>query len=159
MKRTRHSIENLMALLLFGVFAASMLSVLLTGAGVYQRFIQRNERVYQARTGVQYLATRVRQADCLDGVAVEKFGDHDCLSFTERIQGHDYITRIYCYDGFLMELFTEADASFSPSSGEPILEVDDLQLTLLDGLLTAVICDDAGTQELILSLRSGEVGE
>ena len=40
---TKHHMDGLLALLLFGVFAVSILSVLLTGAQVYGRLTQRDQ--------------------------------------------------------------------------------------------------------------------
>ena len=62
----QHQLNGLMALLLFGVFAACVLAVLLTGANAYRRLTQRDQAAYLRRTCVQYLATRVRQADSRD---------------------------------------------------------------------------------------------
>lgn len=58
-KRVKHHIDGLVALLLFGVFAACVLVVLLTGADAYRRLTERDQAAYERRTGVQYIATRV----------------------------------------------------------------------------------------------------
>ena len=79
----QHQLNGLMALLLFGVFAACVLAVLLTGASAYRRLTQRDQEAYLRRTCVQYLATRVRQADSRDRVSVESFGGADALVLTE----------------------------------------------------------------------------
>ncbi len=155
----KHHMEGLMALLLFAVFAACVLMVLLTGAEAYRRLTQRDRTAYDRRTCVQYVATRVRQADGLDAVAVEDFGGGDCLTLTETIDGADYVTRVYCYDGYLRELFTAASAELEPEAGQEIMAAGGLELELEDGLLTVVTTDEEGTESsLLLTLRSGEVG-
>ena len=92
-KPIQHHIDGLAALLLFGVFAACILAVLLTGADAYRRLTQRDQASYDRRTGTQYIATRVRQADRQDGVAVERFGDTDVLILGA---GEEYVTYVYC---------------------------------------------------------------
>lgn len=154
---TKHSIENLMALMLFGVFAVSILGVLLLGVNGYHRLTERDQKAYHIRTCAQYLMTRVRQADHVDGIAVEQFGGGDCLLFTEEIDGVRYTTRVYCYEGTLRELLTQEGTALSPESGETILEAQCLSVTLAEGLLTAVICGEDGESAFQLSLRSGEV--
>ena len=61
-------IPALAAFLLLSVFAVSVLGVLLAGAGAYSRLTRRDERAYDSRTGLQYVASRVRQATVPGGV-------------------------------------------------------------------------------------------
>ena len=52
MKRqgTQHHIDTLAALLLFGIFAACVLTVLLAGAEAYRRVTERDREDYDRRT-------------------------------------------------------------------------------------------------------------
>lgn len=145
--------SSLLMLLLFGIFAACVLAVLLTGARAYRGLTQRDQAAFDRRTGVQYIAARVRQADTLDGVAVESFGDTTALA----IKQGGMVTWVYWHDGYLMELYTFADAELSPEDGVKIMELDSLTLAMDEGLLTAEIGSAEGvTDTLRLSLRSGE---
>lgn len=154
---TKHHLDGLLALLLFGIFAASILSVLLTGAGVYSRLTQRDEKAYDRRTSVQYLATKVRQTSSGDQVSVGTFGEGDALLLSEEIDGQPYLTRIYCYDGWLRELFAAAEDPFAPEDGEKILPAQALTLHMESNLLHAELTDNSGqTISLTLSLRGGE---
>ncbi len=152
-----HSLNGLLAMVLFGVFAACVLSVLLTGTDAYQRLTERDQASYESRTAAQYIATRVRQADCAGGVSAGTFGDSDALELWETVGESTYVTRVYCYDGWLRELFTDAGGDFAPEDGEKVLEADSLAVTLSSfGLLTAQITSADGTvQQVVLTLRSG----
>ena len=153
-KPIQHQMDGLIALLLFGVFAVCVLAVLLTGADAYRRLTERDRRAYSQRTCVQYLATRVRQGDRLGDLQVEDFGGTDALVFRE---DSEYMTRVYCYEGWLMELYAAADADMEPQDGEKVLELSSLRLTLEDGALTADTVDTAGASgTLRMTLRSGE---
>ena len=157
MKQNKGKIDALIVLLLFGVFAVCILSVLLTGADAYQRLSQRDQTSYDSRTAAQYLTTRVRQADRLGDVTVEDFGGADALVFTEEIDGAVYRTTVYCYDGYLRELFADGEEIFLPEDGEKILQAQDLTLTLTGQILQAELTDPAGeVQDLTLYLRSRE---
>lgn len=154
---TKHHLDGLLALLLFGVFAASILSVLLTGAGVYSRLTQRDQNAYDRRTSVQYLATKVRQTSSGDQVSVGTFGEGDALLLSEEIDGEPYLTRIYCYDGWLRELFAAAEDPFAPEDGEKVLPAQALTLHMESNLLQVELTDSSGqTISLTLSLRGGE---
>lgn len=153
----KRNIVSLASLLLFGVFAVCILFVLLTGAKVYRNLTQRDQNAYAQRTAAQYLSTRVRQADALGQISVEEFAGVDALLLTEEIDGTLFVTRVYCYDGAIWELFSFADETFEPGDGEEILPAEGLELSLDGQVLTASIVGADGTvQNLTLYLRSGE---
>lgn len=151
-------LTDLAAGLVFGVFALCLLLVLLTGADVYGKLVDRGQGDYTRRTATQYLATRVRQADQVS-VTVEDFDGLETIVLREQIGGSTYLTRVYCYDGWLWELFTAEGGEFSPEDGQRLTEAENLSLKLENGLLFALLrFSDGTTRELTLYLRSGEVG-
>ncbi len=156
-QRIGHRMDGLLMLLLFGVFAACVLVVLMTGAKAYRGLVERDQAAYDRRTCVQYIATRVRQGDAVGGVWVEPFGETTALRLSDSDTG--CVTWMYCLDGYLMELYTFADAELEPQDGEKIMPLDSLELELKEGVLTAKIETRAGvTDTLRLSLRAGERG-
>ena len=153
---SQHHISGLPMLLLFGAFAVCILGVLLTGARAYRGLTQRDQAAFDRRTAVQYVAARVRQADAAGAVSVESFGDTQALALD---QGDGLVTRLYWYDGYLMELYTFENAGLAPQDGEKILPLEGLELSLEDGLLTAELQNPGGGRDTLrLSLRSGEEG-
>lgn len=158
-QRNKVHMDGVLAVLLLGVFAACVLAVLLAGADGYQRLTQRDREAYSQRTAAQYLATRIRQADTAAGVAVEPFGPDgpDTLSFYEQIEGTTYVTRIYCYDGYLRELFSAADTELLPADGEKVLEMQSLTLSDDGQGISAWITDPQGNETaLYWTMRSME---
>lgn len=152
-----HDISTVAALLLLGVFAVCILSVLLTGAKAYRKLTERDHTSFEQRTCVQYIATKVRQAPA--EVQVEPFGDGDALVLSEKIGDETYLTRVYCHNGYLMELFTSDTDEFAPEDGEQILSAQALSLQLDRDLLTVCVTDEQQqTAELKLSLRCTEGG-
>lgn len=156
---THTKLTMLIPLLVLCVFAVCVLGVLLAGAQVYGRLTDRGQQTYNHRTAAQYIATRVRQADRAGSVAVEDFGGTQALVLREEAAGKTYLTRVYCHDGSLRELFTPESGAFSPDDGEVLLPVDALRLNLEDSILRAeLIFTDGTKQTLTLYLRSdGEV--
>ena len=149
----QHRLDGLIALLLFGIFAVCVLAVLLTGARAYRGLTQRDQAAFDRRSCVQYIATRVRQADVEGGVAVEPFGEVTALALTSG----GFTTRVYCYDGWLMEMYTFEDAELTPQDGEKVMPLSGLSFDLEDGLLTVELQSGEGvTDTLRLALRSGE---
>ena len=155
-ERNKRKLDNLLVLLLFGIFAICILAVLLTGADIYQRLSARDQDSYDQRTAAQYLTTRIRQADQIDSVSVRDFKGQDALVFTQSIEGSTYETLVYCYDGYLRELFTVADGDFLPEDGEKVLEAQQLSVSLDGQIVHVELTGTAGEkQELTLYLRSG----
>ena len=160
MRRSKSKLDGngLMILLLFGVFSASVLGVLLSGAGVYRQLARRDERAYEQRTAARYVAMRLRQ--CEGKVAVAPFGEGETLELWEQIGGDNYVTRVYCSDGGVRELFCRADARLLPQDGQMVLPAENLTFQLEDGLLTVRFTDTDGEElDLIFALRGKGEGE
>ena len=154
---SEYHFDGLAALLLFGVFAVCVMIVLLTGADAYRRLVRRDEAVHDRRTCIQYVTTRVRQAESPDKVQVEEYGNGNALVLTDDA---GYITRVYYYDGYIMELYTDADTVLSPEAGEQVIEAKGLELSLEDGMLTMIVIDMQGEHSILrMSLHSGGEAE
>lgn len=139
----QQSVSTVASLLILAVFALGVLGVLLTGAQAYKRLTDLGNQSYDSRTGCAYLASRFRQA--AGSAKVEAFGDTDALTFYEELSGSTYVTRIYCHDGWLMELFCAVSGDLGPEAGEKILPIRTLQLEQTDALVRVRIEDTYGT--------------
>lgn len=131
-QRQFHS-SALPSLLLLTVFALCLLSVLLTGAEVYSGLTEDGSCNHAYRTASSYLFTRLKQGK---GVYPEEFGSATALVFPEEVEGKTYLTRIYCYDGWLRELYTAENGTFSPADGEKLLEMDALSVIMVENRIT-----------------------
>lgn len=152
-RKTEYHFAGLAALLLFGVFAVCVTIVLLIGADAYRRLAARDETAHVRRICMQYIATRVRQAEGPDRISVEEFGGGNALALADSL---GCVTRVYYYDGHIMELYTDAGNILSPEAGEQVMEACGLEFSLEDGLLTVTVTDTEGEQSTLrLSLHSG----
>lgn len=143
-------------ILVFCVFAVAVLSVLISGAGVYARLTERNRLAYDSRTCIQMVATKVRQASAPDCVMLSDYGDGDAIVISQDILGREYQDRIYCHEGWLMELFAASDGEFSPEDGEKLMKVREMHVSEAEGMLYITIVDENGTRaQQYLSLRGG----
>ena len=151
----KSNLTGVFVLLIFAVFMASVLLVLLSGVDTVQKLTQRDQRTYHRRTAVQYISTRIRQADEIGAVSTEK----DTLILTENLDGVSYETRIYCCNGYLREMFCEAGAALAPDFGEEVLPMDHFQITQENNLIRAELHLPDGSKEILtLLLRSKERG-
>jgi len=72
-KERQHQVEGLFVLLVFALFAGSLLMVLLLGAGTYQRITQRDAAGFVRNTTLQYIAAKVHGVDQVGAVRVGSF--------------------------------------------------------------------------------------
>ena len=161
-KRIRQSdMGGLLTLLLLGVFAVCILSVLLTGAKSYKSLVKRDADSYDKRTRAQYIAIKVREADTAGSIFagdfdnVEPKGEGDTLFILEEHDGITYVTRIYEEGGMIRELFTEVSANLKRNDGEKILSVKDLSFSQEGNRLNVNMrADDDSEEAFTLTLRS-----
>jgi len=147
---------GLMALLLFGLFAVCMLLVLQTGADVYKKLTARDRMTYEKRTAVQYLTTKVRQADAEGWIRVGELDGYQALVITETIDDKEYCTWIYCYDGYIRELFAAADSGLTADAGEKVLEAENFRVWQeMNTIGAEITATDGSTQQAFFYLRSG----
>lgn len=136
MKKKHDAITALGAMLVLAVFAVSILLVLMTGADLYRKLVEEGEESYLRRTAAQYLTTRVRQAE-----SVELDAFDGCRSLVLAEEG-GALTRVYCYDGWLRELYTVPGAKGSAGDGEKVLEAETLEGKWEGNLLTLKLDGD-----------------
>lgn len=155
MTRKKSNLGSVLVLLVFAVFMVSVLLVLLTGADVVQTLTQRDQSSYNQRTAAQYITTRVRQGDQSGMICVRSFAGQDALVLTEEIDGICYETLVYCFDGYLRELFQEVGLDLEPEFGEWILPLEAFRVSDMgDYLQVALTLEDATDETLYLRLRS-----
>ena len=157
-KQTKQKyLDQLLTLLLFTVFLISVLIVLLTGADVVNKLSTRDQKSYNHRTTIQYLATRIRQADQHDMLSIGTIGDSDAFIIKEIIDDYPYETWIYCYDGYLCELFTESGMELEPEYGEYILPLSSLQISSVNSCFKLDLqLEGEWEDSLVITLRSKE---
>lgn len=146
--------SGLLALLVFAVFAVSVLMILLNGADIVQKVSARDRESFEKRTAAQYITTRIRQADM---ISIRDTGD--VLVLSEEIDGCIYDTLVYCHDGYLREMFCERGLEQDPGFGEKILPMEGLRLSLAEKMLSVDIAFIDGAEEhLTFGLRSERGG-
>lgn len=151
----RWKITGFMALVLFLLFSVCILGVLLTGADVYRKITEKDRQVFDRRTAVQYLTTKVRQSDADGNLRITEFDGIPAIQLREQLNGRTYLTNIYCADGYLWELYAQEGSSLSLEDGERVLKAESMALNWESPVLTIHIgFADNTQQQITLILRS-----
>lgn len=137
--KKQSKITDLLAMMVLLVFAVCILLVLLTGTKVYKRLMENGGAGFSRRTGIQYIATRTRQAK---DVSVADFEGCSALVIPEEIDGENYTTLVYWYDGYICELFTADPSGMYPEDGERVIRSEKAFFSMDGSLITARIGSD-----------------
>lgn len=151
--RKGQAVSTLFTMLLFLVFVLCALFTVLTGGKVYENISARMEDNYTGSVALQYIANKVRQGDQEDAVRVLDVEGTQVLELSQDIEGYEYISWIYYYDGSIRELFTSADSGLGLSDGIEIMECEGLSFSK-EGQLLTVTTKGSGDGTLSLALRS-----
>jgi len=164
---SNHPTSIIFVLTLAGIFAASVLMVLMLGVSVYGNLQKTAEVQFQDRVSFSYVATKIRAHDRTNAIRVDEFAGSSALFLDDEFYGEEFTTIIYTYNGWLKELFTdkestlEEDTWLTGSAGMPLLEVSYLSFEMKTAtLLTITYIDGNGDkQQMFLNLRSEVDGE
>ncbi|MCR4960277.1 MAG: DUF4860 domain-containing protein [Lachnospiraceae bacterium] len=160
-KTHKHTIDILFVLILFCVFAFSVIMVLGTGAGVYSNIVDGMEANYDFRTSSAYLFNKVHRSDAGGNVRCGTFGDSDALLLLEEIDNIYYCTYLYYYDGALMELFTRYGQDIAPEYGTEIMKLDSYKLKQLSPSLYEfeIVSEEGESSVLYVHTRTRSVND
>jgi len=152
-----HRIGTVFVLCVFVVFAFSVLMVLMLGASTYSNITEMSREQQAERTVLSYVWTKVRNSDENGNIYIGEFNSLPALHIDEDIGGVIYRTVIYHYEGWVYELFSDAELDFMPIDGVRLIQTTDLRF---EGLDLGLIRVSSGTRSLLLSPRSSalEVG-
>ena len=157
-RRRNHSIDVVFALALFCTFAVSVLMVLMMGASSYRSVTDAMDENYEDRTGAGYIAEKIRHFDSRGGIAAGQFDGNDALLLTQDIDGTDYITYIYYYDGYIRELLTENGSEMTAEAGEKVMEASGFAVEPAESGMFKITCtmNDGSSPYVIVSPRSAQ---
>lgn len=153
-----HTVDVVFTLVLFCVFAASVMMALLSGAGVYKGVAETMAQSYEERTCLQYISAKIRHYNGDGGVFLGTFGENEALVLSEDIDGDLYNTYIYYYEGKVKELFADAELEFYPEDGFDIIEAQGISFEQTASNLIRIECTGASgnSAELLVNLRGAE---
>lgn len=155
-KRTAYTVDTIFVLVLFAVFAITVLFVLMSGAGVYKDTQSVMAERYQERTCLSYITAKVNHYDDNGKVYVTKVDDVSALAVDEEMGGTTYTTYIYCKDGHVKEIMIEKGNTFDLDAGLDIIEARNLEFETKDNLIKVICTGETGkTAFVTLHVASG----
>ena len=154
-RREGQKFDLLAVLLVLCIFSVTVLALLLNGAKTYKGITQNDQISRKEQIESLYISNKIFQASSADAVSVKTEDGVQVLSISSVENGQDHITRVYCSGGWIMELYSDADYSFSAGDGERISEADSLEFSLEGRLLFVRIKTADGDVQRYYSLKEG----
>ena len=154
MKITRsRRIDTIFVLIIFGIFALSVLMVLAFGASIYKNINSIAREGQNERTVLSYVRSKVKNNDGAGTILTGDFHGLSSIFIYEEIGHTLYCTVIYRYDGWLYEIFSDDVMDFYPEEGIQITKIDRLTFETVDGGLIKV---NAGDKSILLFPRGDQ---
>lgn len=157
----RHMIDILFVLSLFCVFAVSSVVLILFGADIYNKTVSSMNDNYASRTSVAYITEKIRQSDRFDSIRIDDSLGYERLLMTRTIDGMEYATSLYEYDGYLYELFARTDIELPIDAGQQVIALTALEFAFVsDNLLKVSFHDETNEKkELYIHLHCSQTQE
>jgi hypothetical protein len=137
----KHRIDTVFVLVVFVVFAASVLMVLMLGGDIYKNTTILTSDGYDERTVLSYIWAKVKHSDAAGSIFLDEYEDIIMLVFEhEDIYGRLRLTLIYYIDGWLYELNMRAAVFPGLAAGQRIIRTMPLHFDDAgDGLIRATV--------------------
>lgn len=155
-RKYNQSMDTAAVTLIFCIFAAALAMVVLSGASVYKNITERIEENCISVTAAGYISEKIRHFDESGAVSAGKFGDSDALVLSETIDGEKYTVNIYCYDGWIRELFAAENSGIEADAGEKIMRASGMKTEIIQNemLKITVILEDGKEIHTVYTPRS-----
>lgn len=155
--KSGRGVRAALVVVLCALFFLLSMGITLLGSGVYRGVVAAADRNYIQRTALSYLVNQIRRAS---RVEVGSFELSPALDLSASEEG-EYHTVLYVYDGQLRELYAQRDSGLTPADGTAILPLEELSITLENGLITLTATQDGDQFSTCVAPRvsAGEIGE
>lgn len=139
-------------IILFGLVVLFLFVALLFGMDVYKSIDSTRTANDNARLSLSLVANSIRGNDVTDSVGVGNGPEGPSLVLTDTFNETSYETRIYSYQGMVVEEYSLAGTEYTPERAREIVESKEFSFTYSNGLLT-VITDQGETSVVLRSVR------
>lgn len=151
--------ELLLTTLLIFIFAVSALGIVLIGGEVYKNIVASSDESFELRTGLSYIATKVRQGDRAGMIGTDTIGGLPALVIREEYDGDVFEQWIYHYDGALREAYVLGGVEIEPEDGYKVMDIASVSMDVSGNIVSISVETSGGqTASMNVGLRTGAGG-
>lgn len=145
--------KSIFSIALFVVFFAALLISLIVGINVYSNAIKVQQSTNTQREDIQLITNIIRANDSENVVGIGQGPEGKALVLAENLSSGTYETRIYKYNGNIVQEYSLATNAYTPERASVIVASESFGFSYEDGLLT--INTDNGSAEIALRYLQG----
>lgn len=138
---------------LLTVFFVVLMTGLAAGVAMYQAVANNQIDTNQARMQAGLLASNVHANDVAGSIGSSSGPEGRSLVFSETFDGQTYETRIYLYEGNIVQEYSLAGSEYTPARAQPLIESSTFDFMQHGNLL--VIKTDQGATNVALRSNQG----
>ena len=139
--------------LLLAVFFIALLLALIAGISVYMHVSDVQNSNNQQRESLGLIVNTVRANDGTVAIAQGSGPEGDALVVVEHATSGTYETRIYSYQGKILQEYSLAGSAYTPEKASTLATSNTFEFSYSGGLLT--VTTDQGTAEVALRFAQG----
>ncbi|MCI9129596.1 MAG: DUF4860 domain-containing protein [Eggerthellaceae bacterium] len=140
--------KGIAPVLLFALFMIILLTTLICGLSAYAAEVNRSDASKESRIAAGALTNMVRGADSEGCISSADGPEGKALVLLDRTSSDVFETRIYLYDGNLVQEQVIEGAKYDPEGAVPMFETDTFSFQLTGNLLT--LTTDSGSVDVDL---------
>lgn len=145
--------RRLVPAILYLLFVVALLAALMAGALTYSSVLSQKNAVDSERTAISLLAGYVRANDTIGAVGQGQGPEGPSLVLSESDQTDTYETRIYLYQGAIVQEYAIAGTPYAPDEATKVADSSTFSFSYHDGLLS-ISCDQ-GCADVALRTAQG----
>lgn len=152
-RQDRRRASSVFPVLLLAVFFSALLMALICGVSVYRKVSDTQVANNSAREGLGLIQNLVRANDASESIAVGDGPEGRSLVVVQHLDTGTYETRIYLYEGHIVQEYSLAGSAYTPDKASEICSSGTFAFSYKTGLLS--ISTDQGTAEIALRSVQG----
>ena len=154
-KRTtrKETSSRVFTVALMAVFFVALMAGLAAGVSIYQSVAHAHASANEMRLESGLIANSVHAADAADAVEVGEGPEGKALVLVERLETGEYETRIYQYQGNIVQEYAIEGRDYAPDRAQVLAHSATFGFTYADSLLT--VTTDQGSFDVALRSRQG----
>jgi len=146
--------ETTSVTILLFLLGVSTYALIAAGYGSFNRMNKLRDESLNTRVAINYISMQIRRSGTAGSVRVDDTPRGTCLVLSENINGENYETRIYLYNGYLQESFVPAGTPFNEKYGFEIIQLDSFNIKLDNNVITIELSGGANRRSMKLTLMA-----
>ncbi len=129
-ERRNASAQTVCILTIFLIFSVASLLLVLSSVDAYDKVSDISTNNSQLRATLSYISNKIKVNDSNGGIRITEHDGVEVLEISEMIDGYEYMTLLYWYNGELLEQFIYSEDEFRADYGESVTRIAEFDMNI-----------------------------